>query len=158
MSVPPDCLLILHGPNLNLLGTREPDRYGTDTLADANRLAEEAAAQHGFDVQCLQSNSEGVLINAIHAAAGTCSGVILNAGGLTHTSVALRDALLAVGLPFAEVHITNVHAREPFRHHSYLSDVAHCVIVGAGIRGYGYAVDALIAHVRSHDDSGDQAR
>lgn len=157
MSVPPDCLLILHGPNLNLLGTREPDRYGTETLADANRLAEEAAAQHGFAVQCLQANSEGALIDAIHAAAGTCSGVVVNAGGLTHTSVALRDALLAVDLPFAEVHITNVHAREPFRHNSYLSDVAHCVIVGAGIRGYSYAVDALIAHVRSRRDPGDLA-
>ncbi|WP_440709893.1 type II 3-dehydroquinate dehydratase [Herbiconiux sp. YIM B11900] len=143
-------ILVLNGPNLNLLGTREPSLYGHDTLADAEKLAVEAGARAGVAVECLQSNHEGVLIDRIQAARGTAAdaegavaGIVLNAGGLTHTSVALRDALAAVAIPFVEVHVSNVHAREEFRHHSFLSANASAVIVGAGIAGYGWAVELL---------------
>lgn len=134
-------LLVLHGPNLNLLGTREPEVYGSTTLAqidaDLNRIATEAGAR----LSSLQSNHEGVLIDRIHAARtdGT-DFIVINPGGLTHTSVALRDALAGVALPFIEVHLSNVHRREPFRHHSYLSDIATGVIVGLGADGYRLAV------------------
>ncbi|MBE0011391.1 MULTISPECIES: type II 3-dehydroquinate dehydratase [unclassified Arthrobacter] len=137
-------LLIINGPNLNLLGTREPATYGTSTLADVEAVAAEAAGQHGWAVTCVQSNHEGELVDAIHGAAGTADGIVLNAGAYTHTSVALRDAVAAVGLPMVEVHLSNVHRREEFRHHSYLSGVAEAVIVGAGISGYRFAVDLLI--------------
>ncbi|HLS92095.1 MAG TPA: type II 3-dehydroquinate dehydratase [Microbacterium sp.] len=136
-------ILVVNGPNLNLLGTRAPEMYGSETLADAERIAAEAAREVGFDVRFVQSNSEGALVDAIHEARHDCDAVVINAGAYTHTSVAIRDALEAVSLPFAEVHITNVYAREPFRHHSYLSDVASCVIAGAGIRGYDFAVRRL---------------
>jgi len=139
-------ILLINGPNLNLLGTREPQRYGTDTLADVERLAAATAAELGAELRAVQSNHEGELIDAVHAARHDCDAVVINAGGLTHTSVALRDALLGVALPFAEVHITNVHAREEFRHRSLLSDVARCVIVGAGAQGYDFAIRSLIAH------------
>lgn len=138
-------ILVVNGPNLNLLGTREPDRYGPGTLADVERIAADAAGESGFDIRAVQSNHEGELIDAIHAARLDCDAVVINAGALTHTSVALRDALLGVALPFAEVHITNVHAREEFRHRSLLSDVADCVIVGAGLQGYDFAVRRLVA-------------
>lgn len=138
-------ILVVNGPNLNLLGTREPQRYGSGTLAAAERIAAEAAAELGFEVRAMQSNHEGELIDAIHAARHDCDAVVINAGALTHTSVALRDALLGVSLPFAEVHITNVHAREEFRHRSLLSDVARCVIVGAGLQGYDFAIRCLVA-------------
>jgi 3-dehydroquinate dehydratase-2 len=137
-------LLLLNGPNLNLLGTREPEVYGSDTLADVEALVTSTAAARGYDVTALQSNHEGVLIDAIHAARGTADGIVVNPGGLTHTSVALRDALLGVALPFAEVHISDVHAREAFRHHSYLSDVADVVVVGEGVPGYARAVRDLV--------------
>lgn len=136
-------ILVLNGPNLNLLGTREPEKYGTATLAEVEHLAASAAHAHGFGVECLQSNHEGVLLDAIHAARETAVGIVLNAGAFTHTSVALRDALAAVQLPAVEVHITNVHQREEFRHHSYLSPVCAAVIVGAGVFGYTLAVDYL---------------
>jgi 3-dehydroquinate dehydratase-2 len=136
-------ILVINGPNLNLLGTREPEKYGTSTLADVERLAATAAEAHGFTVNCVQSNHEGVLLDAIHAARGTAVGIVLNAGALTHTSVALRDALAAVQLPAVEVHITNVHQREEFRHHSFLSPVCTAVIVGAGVFGYKLAIDYL---------------
>jgi 3-dehydroquinate dehydratase II len=138
-------LLVVNGPNLNLLGTREPAVYGTDTLADAERLATETAAAAGWEVRAVQSNHEGVLIDAIHAARTDCAGIVINPGGLTHTSVALRDALSGVDLPVAEVHLSNVHRREEFRHHSYVSGIAELVIAGAGINGYAYAVQQLIA-------------
>ena len=134
-------ILVLHGPNLNLLGTREPHVYGHDTLpqidADLARIATDA----GATLQSLQSNHEGVLIDRIHAARldGTHF-IIINPGGLTHTSVALRDALAGVALPFIEVHISNVHQREAFRHHSYLSEIATGVIVGLGVNGYRLAL------------------
>ena len=136
-------ILVINGPNLNLLGTREPEKYGTSTLADVERLAATAAEAHGFTVNCVQSNHEGVLLDAIHAARGTAVGIVLNAGAFTHTSVALRDALAAVQLPAVEVHITNVHQREEFRHHSFLSPVCTAVIVGAGVFGYKLAIDYL---------------
>jgi 3-dehydroquinate dehydratase-2 len=138
-------LLLVIGPNLNLLGTREPTVYGSDTLADVERLAAETAAAAGWEVRSVQSNHEGVLIDAIHAARSDCAGIVINPGGLTHTSVALRDALSGVDLPVAEVHISNVHRREEFRHHSYVSGIADVVIAGAGINGYAYAVQQLIA-------------
>jgi 3-dehydroquinate dehydratase-2 len=139
--------LVLNGPNLNLLGTREPDKYGTSTLADVEQIAMDAAAAHGFTVDCVQSNHEGDLLDAIHAARGTAAGIVINAGAYTHTSVALRDALAAVELPAVEVHITNVHKREEFRHHSYLSPVCTAVIVGAGVQGYKLAIDFLAGAV-----------
>lgn len=120
-------VLVLHGPNLNLLGRREPERYGRATLAEIDAQLRQIAARRGADgggrpvaLECLQSNHEGVLIDALHARWGQLDGVLINPGGLTHTSVALRDALLALAVPFVEVHLSNVHAREPFRRHSYL--------------------------------------
>ncbi|MET3720672.1 MULTISPECIES: type II 3-dehydroquinate dehydratase [unclassified Arthrobacter] len=136
-------ILVINGPNLNLLGNREPEKYGTSSLADVERLAATAAEAHGFTVDCVQSNHEGVLLDAIHAARTTAVGIVLNAGAFTHTSVALRDALAAVQLPAVEVHITNVHQREEFRHHSFLSPVCAAVIVGAGVFGYKLAIDYL---------------
>jgi len=142
--VRPRRLLLVNGPNLNLLGTREPDIYGSATLADVEKLTRRTAADLGYEVTAIQSNHEGVLIDAIHDARPTCAGIVINAGALTHTSVALRDALVAAELLVAEVHISNVHKREEFRHHSYISGIAEVVIVGAGIHGYAYAVEHLI--------------
>lgn len=139
-------LLLVNGPNLNLLGTREPEVYGTATLADVERITTEAAAEHGFYVQSIQSNHEGVLIDAIHEARATAAGIIMNPGAFTHTSVALADAISGVQLPTIEVHISNVHQREAFRHHSYISPVASSIIIGAGVHGYKLAVQQL-AHL-----------
>ena len=136
-------ILVLNGPNLNLLGTREPEKYGTATLADVEQLAKDTGAAHGLEVECFQSNQKGALLDAIHTAPGKAVGIVLNAGAYTHTSVAIRDAITAVQLPAVEVHITNVHAREAFRHHSYLSDISKAVIAGAGILGYRFAVEYL---------------
>ncbi|UNK46560.1 type II 3-dehydroquinate dehydratase [Arthrobacter sulfonylureivorans] len=136
-------LLVLNGPNLNLLGTREPQVYGTATLADVEKLTTEAATAHGWSAECVQSNHEGALIDAVHAARDTADAIIINPGGYSHTSVALRDALAGVALPVVEVHITNIHKREQFRHHSYISGVADAVIAGAGIAGYRLAVEYL---------------
>ena len=138
-------LLLVNGPNLNLLGTREPEVYGTATLADVERITGAAAADLGFEVRAVQSNHEGVLIDAIHAAREDCVGIVINPGGLTHTSVSLRDALTGVALPFAEVHISDVYQREEFRHFSYLDDVAAVRIVGRGVDGYADAVRQLAA-------------
>lgn len=140
----PRRLLLVNGPNLNLLGIREPEVYGHDTLADVERLVTDAAAAHGFDVTAVQSNHEGILIDAIHEARTTCAGIVINPGGLTHTSVVLRDALAGVALPVAEVHISDVYAREEFRHHSYVRDVAAVHVVGEGVAGYARAVSLLI--------------
>lgn len=141
----PHRILLINGPNLNLLGTREPEVYGTATLADVEALTTTVAGEVGFEVRSLQSNHEGVLIDAIHAARADCAGIVINPGGLTHTSVALRDALTGVALPFAEVHISDVYAREEFRHFSYLHDVAAVRVVGEGIDGYAKAVRQLIS-------------
>jgi len=140
----PRRLLLVNGPNLNLLGTREPAIYGTATLADVEQLATDAATRRGFEVRAVQSNHEGVLLDAIHAAREDCAGIVINPGGLTHTSVVLRDALAGVGLPVAEVHISDVKAREEFRHHSYVADVALVHVIGEGVTGYATAVSRLI--------------
>ena len=137
-------LLLVNGPNLNLLGTREPEVYGTQTLADVVSLATAAAAARGFDLRAVQSNHEGELIDAIHEAREDCAGIVINPGGLTHTSVVLRDALTGVGLPVAEVHISDIRAREEFRSHSYIADVAVVHVVGEGVLGYATAVDRLV--------------
>lgn len=135
--------LIVNGPNLNLLGTREPAIYGSATLADVEQLCMATAGSRGCAVDCVQSNHEGDLIDAIHSAAGSADGIVINAGAYSHTSLALRDALTAVGLPVVEVHLSNVHRREEFRHSSYLSSVSDAVIVGAGISGYRMAIEYL---------------
>lgn len=135
-------ILVLNGPNLNLLGTREPEKYGSTTLADVCEALKQRADRLGVSVKFFQSNFEGALVERIHRARE--EGIvfcIINPGALTHTSVALRDAFSGVAIPFIEVHISNVHAREPFRHHSYLSDIASGIIVGLGVAGYGYALD-----------------
>lgn len=139
------CLHVLNGPNLNLLGVREPELYGRATLADVEALAVATGDALGFDVECLQSNHEGELVEAVHRWRTVTSGVVVNAAAYTHTSVALRDALAALEAPFVEVHLSNVHAREPFRHRSYLSDLAAGVIVGCGVQGYDLAVRRLAA-------------
>jgi 3-dehydroquinate dehydratase-2 len=143
-------LLVLHGPNLNLLGTREPEIYGRDTLVDINARLTKLAKSRRHQLEALQSNAEHVLIESIHAAKSAKVGyIVFNPGAFTHTSIALRDALLGVAIPFIEVHLSNVHAREDFRQHSYLSDVARGVISGLGAKGYeyalSYAMDALEA-------------
>ena len=140
----PRRLLLVNGPNLNLLGTREPGIYGTATLADVERVTTDAAAKRGFEVRAVQSNHEGVLLDAIHAAREDCAGIVINPGGLTHTSVILRDALSGVGLPVAEVHISDVKNREAFRHHSYVADVALVHVIGEGVAGYATAVERLV--------------
>jgi 3-dehydroquinate dehydratase-2 len=135
-------LLLLNGPNLNLLGTREPAVYGATTLADIEQAAAAQAQAAGASIACFQSNHEGALIDRIHAAREEgVDAIVINPGGLTHTSVALRDALAAVAIPFVEVHISNIHQREPFRHHSYLSAIARGVICGLGPDGYRFAID-----------------
>jgi 3-dehydroquinate dehydratase II len=141
-------ILVLNGPNLNLLGTREPAVYGATTLADVEAMCKAAGERLGFAVDCRQSNHEGVLIDAIHEAgrgfaAGTHAGVVLNAGAYTHTSVALHDAIKGAAVPTIELHISNVHAREAFRHHSWISPVAAGIIVGFGVDGYVLAIEAL---------------
>ena len=138
-------LLVLNGPNLNLLGVREPDHYGRQTLADIDQLLREQASEAGHMLETLQSNAESVLIDRIHAAGrdGTAF-ILINPAAFTHTSIALRDALLAVGLPYIEIHLSNVYAREPFRAHSYFSDRAVGVISGFGAQGYELALRAAI--------------
>jgi 3-dehydroquinate dehydratase-2 len=134
-------ILVLHGPNLNLLGTREPEVYGTTTLLQIDQSLKALGEELGLDVHTFQSNHEGALIDRLHAARddGT-SFVIINPAALTHTSVALRDALAAIDKPFVELHLSNVHRREPFRHHSYFSDLAEAVISGCGSQGYSFAL------------------
>lgn len=148
----PRRLLLVNGPNLNLLGTREPEVYGTSTLTDVEQIATDAAASLGFEIRAVQSNHEGVLIDAIHAAREDCAGIVINPGGLTHTSVVLRDALSGVGLPVAEVHISDVMEREAFRHHSYIADVAVVHVIGEGVMGYATAVERLIAAIAGQPD------
>ncbi|MGB3695949.1 MAG: type II 3-dehydroquinate dehydratase [Gordonia sp. (in: high G+C Gram-positive bacteria)] len=138
-------ILLLNGPNLNTLGVRQPEVYGADTLDDVVALAERTAAEAGLTVRSLQTNHEGVMIDAIHAARGEVCGIVINPGGWTHTSVALRDALVIPEVPIIEVHISNVHAREEFRHHSFISPIAAAVIAGCGIAGYEFAVRRLAA-------------
>ena len=143
-------ILVLNGPNLNLLGTREPQVYGSQTLADVQSLCDRACDANGFDLDFRQSNHEGELVDWLHEAgraqaAGKLAGVILNAGAYTHTSVALHDAIKGAGVTVIELHISNVHAREAFRHHSYISPVAKAVICGLGVNGYALAIAGLAA-------------
>jgi 3-dehydroquinate dehydratase-2 len=139
-------LLVLHGPNLNLLGAREPEIYGRETLADINNALAQRAKAAGHELAWYQSNAEHELIGRIHQARDEqIAFILINPGAFTHTSVALRDALAAVAIPFIELHMSNVHAREPFRHHSYLSDLALGVICGFGSDSYRLALDAVLA-------------
>jgi 3-dehydroquinate dehydratase-2 len=142
-------LLVLHGPNLNLLGRREPGLYGARTLAEIDAALAERARVLGVGLESFQSNHEGALVDRIHQAADGVDGILINAGAFTHTSVALRDALLGVALPFVEVHLSNVHAREPFRHHSFLADKALAVICGFGPTSYDLALEGLVGHLRA---------
>ncbi len=146
-------VLVLNGTNLNLLGTREPAVYGHTTLADVEALCVAAGAERGASVECRQSNHEGVLIDWIHEAgvrhrAGQLAGIVMNPGAYTHTSVALHDAIKGTGVPLIEIHISNVHARESFRHHSWLSPVAAGIVVGFGVDGYVLAIDGLLRKAR----------
>lgn len=141
-------ILVLHGPNLNLLGVREPQVYGRLTLPDVQARLETVAAELGVRLSHHQDNSEGGLIDRIHAAMGQCDGVVFNPGGYTHTSVALRDALSGTGLPFVEVHLSNVHAREPFRHKSLLAPVAIGQVAGFGVESYTLGLRGLVDWLR----------
>ncbi|MEJ6401977.1 type II 3-dehydroquinate dehydratase [Yoonia sp. 2307UL14-13] len=140
-------VLILNGPNLNLLGTRQPEVYGTTTLADIEQMCRNKATALGIDVAFQQSNHEGALVDAIHNAIGEYHGIILNAGAYTHTSIALMDAMGSVEVPVIELHLSNIHAREAFRHHSYIAPVAIGQICGFGANGYPLAIDAMMAHL-----------
>jgi 3-dehydroquinate dehydratase-2 len=144
-------VLLLSGPNLNLLGEREPDIYGTATLDDHVKRAEHAASRHGLELQHLQSNHEGELIDAVHAARGTTDALIINAGALSHTSWSLHDAVAAFDGPVVELHISNPAAREPFRHTSVLAPVANGVVAGFGGLGYELAVDAVAALLKGEE-------
>jgi len=141
-------LLLLNGPNLNLLGRREPGLYGAATLAQIEADLTRLAGELGVSVETFQSNQEGVLVDRIHQAMGQVDGILINAGAYTHTSIALRDALLGVAIPFVELHLSNVHAREPFRHHSYLADKAVGVVSGFGPASYRLALQGLVEHLR----------
>ncbi|CAG0997258.1 3-dehydroquinate dehydratase II [Rhodocyclaceae bacterium] len=142
-------ILVLHGPNLNLLGKREPEIYGRTTLADIHAAMEARGRSAGVQIESFQSNSEGELIDRVQAAMDEgIEFIIINPGGYTHTSVALRDALAGVAIPFIEVHLSNIHARESFRHHSFFSEIAVGVICGLGAQGYELALDAALARIR----------
>ncbi len=140
-------LLVLHGPNLNLLGVREPGHYGQHSLDSINQHLQQTAKKAGHQLEHFQSNAEYALIERIHAAHRTVDFILINPAAFTHTSVALRDALLGVSIPFIEVHLSNVYAREPFRHHSYFSDVAIGVITGLGAQGYELALQAALSYL-----------
>jgi 3-dehydroquinate dehydratase II len=144
MSAKVKRIIVLHGPNLNALGTREPAVYGRASLADIDRLLEALAPELGCEVECRQTNHEGVLIDALHSAKGSADGVLLNPGGLTHTSVSLRDAVLAAGVPVVEVHLSNPFSRETFRHTSLISGAAVGVVQGFGPAGYELALRGLV--------------
>ena len=148
-------ILVLHGPNLNLLGTREPDIYGAQTLKDIDRRLVAQAQSAGHDLESVQSNAEHELVDAVQrAGAEGVRFIVVNPAAFTHTSVALRDALLAVGIPFIEVHLSNVHARERFRRHSYFSDIAQGVVAGLGAKGYEFALATAVAWLAEDDAHG----
>lgn len=140
-------ILVLNGPNLNLLGTRQPEIYGHTTLSDVEEMCIAHGKTRGVEVVCAQSNHEGALVTHIHEARGVHAGLVLNAGAYTHTSIALMDAIKGTQIPTVELHLSNVHARESFRHHSYISPVAVGVMAGFGAKGYKLAIDALLGHL-----------
>ena len=140
-------IFVLNGPNLNLLGTREPHIYGSATLADVEKLCHETTARFGLTADCRQSNREGELIDFIHEAKSKAAGIIINGGGYSHTSIAIHDAIAGVGLPTVGVHISNVHARESFRHHDYIARAAFATLSGFGIDGYRLAITGLAARL-----------
>jgi len=141
-------VLVINGPNLNLLGTREPEIYGATTLADVEHALRAQCEALGIELSCFQSNHEGAIVDRIHAARTEgVAWILINPGAYTHTSVAIRDALAGVAIPFVELHISNVHKREPFRHHSYLSDVAEAVMAGFGTQGYVLALQYIAARL-----------
>ena len=142
-------VLVVHGPNLNLLGSREPEIYGTTTLDEINASLTAQAKESAAELEFFQSNHEGALIDRIQEAPAFADGILINPGGLTHTSVALRDALFATSLPVVEVHLSNVHAREEFRHQSFISGIARAVVVGFGAHGYSLALEGLL-HLLRH--------
>ena len=148
----PQRILVVHGPNLNLLGTREPEIYGDTTLEEINGDLVSAAKEWGADVEFFQSNHEGALIDRIQEAMTWADGIVINPGGFTHTSVALRDALVATELPIVEVHLSNVFAREEFRRSSYISSIALGVISGLGPTGYGLGLNALLEHLDQQEE------
>ncbi|CAG0988889.1 3-dehydroquinate dehydratase II [Myxococcaceae bacterium] len=141
-------VLVVHGPNLNLLGSREPHVYGTTTLDEIDSRLASAAREAGANVDCFQSNHEGALVDRIQESPASFDGILINPGAYTHTSVALRDALAATSLPVVEVHLSNVHAREEFRRHSFVSPIAIAVVCGFGWRGYLLGLEGLLAHLR----------
>jgi 3-dehydroquinate dehydratase-2 len=142
-------ILVLNGPNLNLLGTRQPEIYGSTTLADVERMCRAHGAARGVNVDCAQSNHEGAMVTHIHEARGKHAGLVLNAGAYTHTSIALMDAIKGTEMPTVELHLSNVHARETFRHTSFIAPVAIGVIAGFGANGYKLAIDALLDHLET---------
>ena len=144
-------IAVLNGPNLNLLGTREPELYGRETLDDVERRLSKVASELKIDVEFAQDNSEGRLIEIVHAMRGRVDGALVNAGAYTHSSLALRDALAGCAVPFVEVHITNIYAREPERRRSMLSDAAVGMVCGLGVLGYELALRGLVAHLAAHD-------
>jgi 3-dehydroquinate dehydratase II len=148
IKVRPLSVIVLHGPNLNLLGQREPGIYGSVTLAEVNRLLTEEGQKQAVSCTCVQSNHEGVLVDSIHQALGQHQGILINAGAYTHTSVALRDAITSVNLPTVEVHLSNIYRREEFRHHSYIAPVAIGQISGFGVQSYLLGLQALVGHLR----------
>lgn len=148
----PKSILLINGPNLNLLGTREPTIYGSTSLSDVITSAHTQCTERSVNFSHIQSNHEGVLVDRIHEARGKVDFVVINPGALTHTSVALRDALAGVEIPFVEVHISNIHKREAFRHHSYLSDKAEAVICGLGVYGYEAAIEFAVRYLREKDE------
>ena len=153
-KTPDQTIYVLNGPNLNMLGTREPETYGHAKLADVEKLCSETAAQFGLKADCRQSNREGELIDFIHEAhASKARGIIINAGGYSHTSIALHDALVAVKIPTVEVHISNIHARESFRHHSLTAMAAFATLTGFGIDGYRLAINGLAAKLGAELDA-----
>ena len=143
-------ILLVNGPNLNLLGTREPARYGHTTLAEVETMFRDAGQALGVQTECFQSNHEGAIVERIHAARTEgVAGIVINPGAYTHTSVAIRDAFAGTAVPFAEIHVSNVHAREPFRHHSYLSEIAAGIVVGFGVEGYVLALRGLVKKLQA---------